>query len=49
MDILRGFNVPVPKGGVATSVDEAQKVYVDKIGQGKYFIAFAFVCSIYSV
>ena len=34
MDIMRGFNIPVPKGGMATSVAEAEQVYKNVIGEG---------------
>ena len=27
MDIMRSFNIPVPRGGMATSVEEANQVY----------------------
>ena len=26
MDVMRGMGIPVPKGGIATSVEEAKKV-----------------------
>ena len=35
MDIMRKFDVPVPKGGMATSVEEATKVYKEVIGDGE--------------
>jgi succinyl-CoA synthetase beta subunit len=35
MDILRSMNVPVPRGGVASTVEEAKEVYKSKIGEGK--------------
>ena len=34
MDIMRSFDIPVPKGGVATTVQEATQVYKDVIGEG---------------
>ena len=35
MDIMRKFDIPVPKGGMGTSVDEIKQVYKDLIGEGQ--------------
>lgn len=35
MDIMRKFDIPVPKGGMGTSVDEIKQVYKDLIGEGE--------------
>jgi succinyl-CoA synthetase beta subunit len=43
MDIMRGFNIPVPKGGMATSVAEADKVYKEIIGDGNDCVIKAMV------
>lgn len=43
MDIMRGLNIPVPKGGMATSVSEASKVYKDIIGDGNDCVIKAMV------
>lgn len=43
MDILRNFGVPVPKGGVATNVDEVGHVYKNLIGEGKDCVIKAMV------
>jgi succinyl-CoA synthetase beta subunit len=43
MDIMRGFGIPVPKGGMATSVEEAKQVYKTVIGDGKDFVIKAMV------
>jgi len=43
MDIFRGFGIPVPKSGMATSVDEAKKLYKDVIGEGKDCVIKAMV------
>lgn len=43
MDILRTFNVPVPRGGVATNLDEVQQVYKTVIGEGKDCVIKAMV------
>ena len=32
MDIMRGFGIPVPRGGMATNVEEAAQVYKTIIG-----------------
>jgi hypothetical protein len=34
MDIMRSFGIPVPNGGVATTVQEASQVYKNVIGEG---------------
>lgn len=43
MDIMRSFDIPVPKGGVATTVQEATQVYKDVIGEGKDCVIKAMV------
>lgn len=43
MDIMRSFGIPVPKGGVATSVEEANQVYKNVIGEGKDCVIKAMV------
>ena len=43
MDVMRSFGVPVPKGGVATTVDEANQVYKSVIGDGKDCVIKAMV------
>jgi succinyl-CoA synthetase beta subunit len=43
MEIMRGFNIPVPRGGVATSVDEVTQVYKTVIGEGKDCVIKAMV------
>ncbi len=43
MDVFRGFGIPVPKSGMATSVDEAKKLYKDVIGEGKDCVIKAMV------
>ena len=43
MDIMRGFQIPVPKGGMATSVAEAEQVYKTIIGEGKDCVIKAMV------
>jgi len=43
MDIMRSFQIPVPKGGVATSVEEATHVYKTIIGEGNDCVIKAMV------
>lgn len=43
MDIMRSFGVPVPKGGVATNVQEVEQVYKSVIGEGKDCVIKAMV------
>ena len=43
MDIFRGFGVPVPAGGTATTVAEATALYESKIGKGKDCVIKAMV------
>jgi succinyl-CoA synthetase beta subunit len=43
MDIMRSFGIPVPKGGMATSVEEAKQVYKNVIGEGKDYVIKAMV------
>ena len=43
MDIMRGFGIPVPKGGMATTVAEAENVYKTVIGEGKDCVIKAMV------
>ena len=43
MEIMRKFDVPVPKGGMATSVADAEKVYKSIIGDGKDCVIKAMV------
>lgn len=43
MDIMRSFGVPVPKGGVATTVQEVDQVYKTVIGEGKDCVIKAMV------
>ena len=43
MDVMRGFGIPVPNGGVATSVEEASAVYKKTIGEGKDCVIKAMV------
>lgn len=43
MDIMRGFGIPVPKGGMGTSVDEINQVYKTVIGEGKDCVIKAMV------
>jgi succinyl-CoA synthetase beta subunit len=43
MDIMRGFGIPVPKGGVATTVEEATQVYKTVVGEGKDCVIKAMV------
>ena len=43
MDIMRSFNIPVPRGGMATSVEEANQVYKTIIGEGKDCVIKAMV------
>ena len=43
MDIMRSFDIPVPKGGMAESVADATKVYKEKIGDGEDCVIKAMV------
>lgn len=43
MDVFRGFGIPVPKSGMATSVEEANQLYKDVIGEGKDCVIKAMV------
>lgn len=43
MDIMRGFQIPVPKSAAATSVEEAEKVYKEVIGEGQDCVIKAMV------
>lgn len=43
MDIMRGFGIPVPKSAMATTVDEAKKVYKETIGEGNDCVIKAMV------
>ncbi|RYG67481.1 hypothetical protein EON64_07345 [archaeon] len=43
MDVMRSFNIPVPRGGVASTVEEAQHVYKTVIGEGKDCVIKAMV------
>jgi len=43
MDIFRSYGINVPKGGVATSPEAAEKVYQDVIGQGNDCVIKAMV------
>jgi succinyl-CoA synthetase beta subunit len=43
MEIMRKFDVPVPKGGMAESVADAEKVYKSVIGDGKDCVIKAMV------
>lgn len=43
MDVMRKFGIPVPKGGVATSVQEVEQVYKNVIGEGKDCVIKAMV------
>jgi len=43
MDIMRKFDIPVPKGGMGTSVDEIKQVYKDLIGEGEDCVIKAMV------
>lgn len=43
MDIMRGFGIPVPKSGMATTVEDASKLYKDVIGEGKDCVIKAMV------
>lgn len=43
MDIMRKFGIPVPKGGVANTVAEAEQVYKTIIGDGKDCVIKAMV------
>jgi len=45
MDIFRSCDIPVPKGGVATTSQEALKVYYDTIGERKDAVIKAQVLS----
>ena len=43
MEIMRKFDVPVPKGGMAETVADAEKVYKSVIGDGKDCVIKAMV------
>jgi len=43
MDIMRGFGIPVPRGGMATTVEEADQIYKTIIGPGKDCVIKAMV------
>ncbi len=43
MDIMRSFGIPVPKSGMATSVEEASHVYKTVVGEGKDCVIKAMV------
>jgi succinyl-CoA synthetase beta subunit len=43
MDIMRTFDIPVPKGGMATSVADASKLYDSIIGKGNDCVIKAMV------
>ena len=43
MDIMRGVGIPVPKGGMATTVAEANEVYKSIIGEGQDCVIKAMV------
>lgn len=43
MDVMRSFGIPTPRGGVATSVEEANQVYKTVIGDGKDCVIKAMV------
>jgi succinyl-CoA synthetase beta subunit len=43
MDVMRSFGVTVPRGGVATSLDEVNQVYKTIIGEGKDCVVKAMV------
>lgn len=43
MDIMRSFGIPVPKGGVATNLEEVTQVYKTIIGEGKDCVIKAMV------
>ena len=43
MDVMRSFKIPVPRGGVASTVEEAQQVYKNVIGEGKDCVIKAMV------
>lgn len=43
MDIMRGFGIPVPRGGAATNLEEVQQVYSTMIGEGKDCVIKAMV------
>lgn len=43
MDIMRSHSIPVPKGGVATNVEEVEHLYKTLIGEGKDCVIKAMV------
>lgn len=43
MDVMRKFSIPVPKGGMATNVDEVKQIYKDVIGEGNDCVIKAMV------
>lgn len=43
MDVMRSFNIPVPKGGMATNPADAVEVYKKTIGEGKDAVIKAMV------
>eukprot|EP01036_Dinobryon_divergens_P027846 gene27846-36687_t len=43
MDVMRSFGIPVPKGGMATNLDEVTQVYKTIIGEGKDCVIKAMV------
>lgn len=43
MDIMRKFQIPVPKGGVAHNIDEVNSIYKNVIGEGKDCVIKAMV------
>jgi succinyl-CoA synthetase beta subunit len=43
MDVMRTFGIPVPRGGVATNIDEVSQLYKTVIGEGKDCVIKAMV------
>lgn len=43
MDVMRSFGITVPRGGVATNLEEVQQVYQTVIGEGKDCVIKAMV------
>lgn len=43
MEVMRGFEIPVPRGGVASTVEEATEVYKKAIGAGNDCVIKAMV------
>ena len=44
MDVMRSFGIPVPKGGMATNLDEVTQVVKLSVFQNIVLITLFFIC-----